>query len=191
MKKILIAGIAALLLPLAAQASNIQTFYIQDALDTPAAKESVDESMLFFADEYGGSETVMETVLAGPRVEKQRKKKVGHSCHEAFVEALVSLQAQAAAKNATGVVNIHSYLPVPFVPDIPFVSTTEYQCEVGRKLVRVILKGGLIRQGEASSSAPSSEPAAERLKKLKALRDQGLIDDAAYKRRQAEILREL
>lgn len=190
MKKILIAGITALLLPLTAH-SSIKTFYIQDALNLPAAKEQVDEAILFFADEYGGAETVMETVLAGPRVEKQRKKKVEVSCHEAFVEALVSLQAQAAVKKATGVVNIHSYLPVPFVPDIPFVSTTEYQCEVGRRLVRVVLKGGLIRQGSAASTSSSSEPAAERLKKLKALRDQGLIDDAAYKRRQAEILREL
>lgn len=192
MQKIIFAVMAVVLLPLAAQAdSDMKEFPISDALNSPAAKDKVDRAILFFADEYSGSETVTENVLAGPRVQKARGKKVKESCNEAFVEALVSLQAQAAVKKATAVVNIHSYIPIPFVPDMPFVSNTEYICEVGRKMVRVILKGGLIHQPGASAGKQTTESAADRLRKLKELRKQGLIDETAYKRREAEILREL
>lgn len=195
MQKIIFAVMAVVLLPLAAQAdSDMKEFPIINALNSLAAKDKVDRAILFFADEYSGSETVTENVLAGPRVQKARGKKVQESCNEAFVEALVSLQAQAAVKKATAVVNIHSYIPIPFVPDMPFVSNTEYICEVGRKMVRVILKGGLVHQPSAPSASAgkqTTESAADRLRKLKELRKQGLIDETAYKRREAEILREL
>lgn len=191
LKKVLRVGIVVMILPLAAQASDIKTLPIADALNSALAKEKLNQQMLYFADAYRGNEGVLESVEAGPRVQRKRGTKLQQSCDEAFVEALTSLQAQAGVKKATAVVNIHSYLPLPFMPGIAFVSAKEYQCEVGRKMVRVVLKGGLVRQNGANAATQSTASAAERLQKLKQLRKQGLIDEATYKQKEAEILKEL
>lgn len=187
LKKTMIAGLAAVLLPLSAQAA-VKTFPIANALKTEHAKEHIRDTKYYFSDQYTGKLPVIRDIVSGPRVKKTRGASEQELCDEAFVGAVTHLQNQAIARNAEAIVNIYS-----FNLRTPFVSTTEYECEIGRRMVRVVLKGTLVGNvgaRPAATAQPAASPA-ERLKKLKELRQQGLIDEATYKAKEAEILNEL
>lgn len=185
LQKFFIAGMAALLLPLTAQAA-VQEFPIANALKSEHAKEHLRDTKYYFSDQYTGKMPEIRDIVSGPRVQKVRGASDQELCDEAFIGALTHLQNQAIARNAEAIVNIYS-----FNLRTPFISTSEYQCEIGRRMVRVVLKGTLVgKVGARPAAQPTASPA-ERLKKLKELRKQGLIDEATYKAKEAEILNEL
>lgn len=185
LQKIVVATITAVLLPLTAQAA-VQEFPIAPALKSDLAKEHIGDRKFYFSDQYTGKLPVIKEIVAGPRVQKVRGSSEQALCDEAFVAAIASLQNQAVVHNAHAIANVHS-----FNLRMPFVSTSEYQCEIGRRMVRVVLKGTLVGKTGTQALAQPAESAADRLKKLKNLRQQGLIDEATYKQKEAEILGEL
>lgn len=184
-------GVLALALPLMAQA-NISNHPIKAALESDAAKEQLSNVKVYYANQHNGKGfAALREVTTSRRVKKERGESEQQSCNRAFVAAVAALQNQVSTYFAEAVINVQSN-----IKHNAFSSTTEYQCEVGRAMVHVALKGIVIGKPGAGASLPTTQPAEkgsipERLKKLKALRDEGLIDEKTYKAREAEILKEV
>lgn len=181
-------GIAALtVLPLAAQA-NISQHPIKDALDSDIAKEQLGPAKFYFADQHSGRGfSAMREVTSSRRARKERGETEQQTCNKAFVAALAAMQSQVAMYFAEAVINVQSN-----IKHNAYASTTEYQCEIGRAMVHVALKGTVVGKPGAGAAAPAPKASVpERLKQLKALRDQGLIDEKTYKAREAEILKDI
>lgn len=185
MKSLLLTGCVAAMLPLAAHA-NISQYPIKAALDSEVAKEQLGPEKFYFADQHSGKGfAAMREVNTSRRVKKERGDSEQQSCNKAFVAALAALQKQVSTYYAEAVINVQSN-----IKHNAYASTAEYQCEIGRAMVHVALKGTVVGKPGAGAAAPRA-PVEERLKKLKDLRDKGLIDEKTYKAREAEILKDV
>lgn len=190
-KHVVMAGVLAIALPGIAQA-NIKNFPIKAGMESNAAKEQLGPTKVFFADQHSGKGfSAMREVTTSRRVRKERGETEQQSCNRAFVAAVSALQDQVTTYFAEAVIKVQSN-----IKHNAYSSATEYQCEVGRAMVHVALKGIVISKPGTGASLEATKPAnkgsvPERLKKLKTLRDQGLISEESFKAREAEILQDI
>jgi uncharacterized protein YbjQ (UPF0145 family) len=114
---------------------------LQDAMNTPAAKEKLTGKVLFFfgdqkhpavASELGTFQANTKTNAFG----KDEKK----ACEWAFLSAMLKLQARAEKLGANAVIDIESNYKKN-----PFSSATQYECGHGFLMAGVTLKGKVVK----------------------------------------------
>jgi len=105
---------------------------IQDALQHKGTKRTIDPNIsLSFGDQgHSGREWTANKKTNG------LNKSAKEACKVAFLSAVISLQDRAKKEGKTSVVDIYSYYKRK-----KFSSSTEYECEDGRIMNGVALRG--------------------------------------------------
>ncbi|KIN13863.1 excinuclease ATPase subunit [Vreelandella titanicae] len=113
---------------------------IEEAMNTPAARERLDPDIRFFfadtphgevANEYGNFVTSKKTNAFNKSDEE--------ACQWVMLSALISLQDRIKAEGGNAVVNIES-----FYDRQPMASNTEYECHAGAIMAGVALRGDVV-----------------------------------------------
>lgn len=130
---------------IAAQARDTgHHFPIEEALNTRAAKEKLDDSVKFY---FSGQKTPrVETTISEDFTNKKTNafnKSDKDACEWVFLSAMLQLRDKAKELGADAVINIQSY----YKKDA-FKSSTEYECHAGGLLAGVALKGEFVKLGE-------------------------------------------
>lgn len=114
---------------------------IEDAMNTPAAKEKLDGSVKFYFS--GQNHPKVKTKLEEDATNKKTNafnKTDQEACEWTFLSAMIQLQDKAKQIGADAVLNIHSYYK-----RVPFKSATEYECHAGAFVAGVALKGEFVQ----------------------------------------------
>lgn len=114
---------------------------IDDALNTPAAKEKLSPSVAF----YFGKQThppVAQTLgeYTANRKTNAVNKSDRQACEWVFLSALLALHDRAVQEGGNAVINIKSYYKKN-----EFVSDSEYECHAGGIIAGVALKGTVVK----------------------------------------------
>lgn len=116
-------------------------FSIQDALNSPLARQKLDGSIKFLFGSKSGSGL---NIVSKDLVANKRANGVGKdgeiSCQRAFISALITLQGRAKEAGASKVVNIVSYFKKG-----TFDSKTAFECADGNLMSGVTLKADLAK----------------------------------------------
>ncbi|MCW9698919.1 MULTISPECIES: excinuclease ABC subunit A [unclassified Avibacterium] len=134
-------AIAFTTLLLAACAPRDTTHYysIQEALNSPEAKEVLDPKIkLYFGRPAPGS--TVKAGMVSNRKTNAANKSDEKSCQWAFLTVVKQFQDTAKKHRATKVGNI-----ISFYKKNPYRSTTQYECHAGNLMSGVALKGDIVR----------------------------------------------
>lgn len=133
--------LGALLLSTTSHARDtVHMLSIEEAMNTPAARERLDPNIRFFfadtphgevATEYGNFVTSKKTNAFNKSDEE--------ACQWVMLSALISLQDRIKAEGGNAVVNVES-----FYDRQPMASTTEYECHAGAIMAGVALRGDVV-----------------------------------------------
>lgn len=123
-----------------AHARDTQHFLsIQEAMNTPEAKEKLNKGVKF----YFGNQVPAHTKSQGSYVANRKtnafNKSDEEACRWVFLSSLIALQDRALAQGGNAVVNIHSF----YKQDAHF-SNTQYECHAGAIMAGVALKGTIV-----------------------------------------------
>lgn len=137
-----VASLVALMMsPLAMSRDTKHMLSLQDALNTPEAKERLTgEVRFYFGDQkYPGSAQTLMSVVANRKTNAFNKSDE-EACKWVFLSAMISLQERAIREGANAVVGINSYYKKNEVS-----SNTQYECHAGNIMAGVALKGTVAR----------------------------------------------
>lgn len=141
MKLSKILGITAAVIVISACAPRDTThhFSIQEALNSPEAKEVLDPTVkLYFAKPAPGK-TVKAGLVSNKKTNAANKSDQA-SCQWAFLSAVKQFQERAVSMGAKKVGNIVSYYKKN-----EFKSATQYECHAGNLMSGVALKGDIVK----------------------------------------------
>lgn len=139
LSKILAVSITAILTAACAPRDTTHYFSINEALNSPKAKEILDPKIkLHFGKAVKGQ--VVAADLVSNRKTNSSNKTDQEACQIAFLSAVKQFQDRAASNGATKVSNIVSYYKKN-----TYTSTTQYECHAGRAISGVALKGDLVK----------------------------------------------
>jgi uncharacterized protein YbjQ (UPF0145 family) len=137
-----VASLVALMVsPLAMSRDTKHMLSLQDALNTPEAKERLTGAVRFyFGDQkYPSSAQTLMSVVANRKTNAFNKSDE-EACKWVFLSAMISLQERAIREGANAVVGINSYYKKNEVS-----SNTQYECHAGNIMAGVALKGTVAR----------------------------------------------
>ena len=127
---------AAMLMAACAPRDTTHYYSIQDALNSPEAKEIVDPSVkLYFGKSAPGKAGVVSNKKTNAANKTDEK-----SCQWAFLSTVKQFQDRAKSQGASKVGNIVSYYKKN-----TFQSTTQYECHAGNLMSGVALKGDIVK----------------------------------------------
>ncbi len=113
---------------------------IEEAMNTPEARERLDPNIRFVFGDTSDAETVTEH---GNFVTNKKTNALNKSDEEAcrwvMLSALLSLQDRVKAEGGNAVINIES-----FYDRQPMASNTEYECHAGAIMAGVALRGDVV-----------------------------------------------
>lgn len=113
---------------------------IEEAMNTPAARERLDPNVRFYFSDTPHEEIVIQH---GNFVTNKKTNAFNKSDEEAckwvMLSALISLQDRVRAEGGNAVVNIESYYKSQ-----PMSSRTEYECHAGAIIAGVALRGDVV-----------------------------------------------
>lgn len=141
MKWLKLVGIATTALIISACAPRDTTHYysIQDALNSPEAKEVLNPKIkLYFAKPAPGT-VVRKGITTNPKTNAANKSDEA-ACRWVFLSAVKKFQDRAVQEGATKVGNLVSYYKKK-----EFRSATQYECHAGNILSGVALKGDIVK----------------------------------------------
>ena len=117
-----------------------QMFPLDDALNTPAAKEKLDQGIKFY---FGDKNLPKFAKSLGSYTSNKKTNAFGKSdkkaCEWAFLSAMISLQKRAIDEGGDAVI-IHSYYKQNTVK-----SSTEYECGAGNVVSGVTFVGKVVK----------------------------------------------
>ena len=113
---------------------------IKDAMETPAAKDSLGTGVKFVFGSKPGGVKELGTFTSNKKTNFANKSDK-EGCEWAFLSAMLSLKERAIAEGGNAVVNIQSYYKKN-----EFSSATEYECGAGAIVGGVTLRGTVVRQ---------------------------------------------
>ena len=130
---------AAALLATGCKSGDVRhTFSIDEALNSPQAKEVLDPSIpVRFA--QGGGKVTRQGLVSNKKTNSVGKSDL-EACRWAFLSAVKQFQERAKAEGASQVVNLISYYK-----KVPYRSASEFECHSGNLMSGVALKGDLAR----------------------------------------------
>lgn len=132
--------IGSLLLAACAPKNEAQFYSIQDALNSPQAKEVLDPSIkLYFGKPAPGNNVLVKGAVTNPKTNALNKSDA-EACQWAFLSAVKKFQERAKKEGGTKVGNLVSYYKKK-----EFSSTTQYECHAGRSIAGVALKGDVVK----------------------------------------------
>jgi len=135
------AGMLILTPPPAGAADDIVMLSIADAMNLPAAKEKLDDSVKFYFGHQPAPKITQThgNFVANPKTNAFAKSE-GKACDWVFLSALISLRDRARSVGANAVVNIQSYYKKHEVS-----SETQFECHKGFLMAGVTLRGDVVR----------------------------------------------
>ncbi|MCW9711027.1 excinuclease ABC subunit A [Avibacterium gallinarum] len=132
-------ALTALLLAACAPRDTTHYYSIQEALNSPEAKEVLDPKIkLYFGKPAPGK--VVKAGLVSNRKTNAANKSDEKSCQWAFLTVVKQFQDTAKKQGATKVGNL-----ISFYKKNPYRSTTQYECHAGNLMSGVALKGDIVR----------------------------------------------
>ncbi|MEH8137762.1 excinuclease ABC subunit A [Gallibacterium anatis] len=132
-------ALTALLLSACAPRDTTHYYSIQEALNSPEAKEVLDPKIkLYFGKPASGK--VIKAGLVSNRKTNAANKSDEKSCQWAFLTVVKQFQDTAKKQGATKVGNI-----ISFYKKKPYRSATQYECHAGNLMSGVALKGDIVR----------------------------------------------
>lgn len=141
MKLFKLATITAVAVAVAACAPRNETQYysIQEALNSPQAKEVLDPNIKL----YFGKAAPGKVVKSGAKTSQRTNafnKSDAEACNWVFLSAVKRMQDGARREGVTKVGNI-----VSNYNNQEFKSTTQFECHAGRSMAGVALKGDIVK----------------------------------------------
>lgn len=113
---------------------------IEEAMNTPAARERLDPDIRFFFADTPYDEVITEH---GNFVTNKKtnafNKSDEEACQWVMLSALISLQDRVKAEGGNAVINIESYYKRQ-----PMASSSEYECHAGAIMAGVALRGDVV-----------------------------------------------
>lgn len=142
--KLLVALVAVAALasgPVAARDTKMMVS-IDNAMLANDAKARLGDGVKFYFGKTPGN--VGKRIGVGQTSKKTNSfgKSPEEACNWAFLSAMLALKADAESKGANAVVNIQSNYA-----NVPFSSTSEFECHDGKMITGVALKGEYVRIG--------------------------------------------
>lgn len=117
---------------------------IEEAMNTPAAKEKLNAGVKFY---FSGQRHPKVKIKLEEDFTNKKTNSVNktdkEACEWVFLSAMVQMQEKARLIGADAIVNIHSYYK-----KVPFKSATEYECHAGALMSGVALKGEFVKLGK-------------------------------------------
>ena len=121
------------------QGDTTHYYSIQDALNSPEAKEIVDPSVKLYFGKSAPGKVVKAGVVSNKKTNAANKTDE-KSCQWAFLSTVKQFQDRAKSQGASKVGNIVSLLQKN-----TFQSTTQYECHAGNLMSGVALKGDIVK----------------------------------------------
>ncbi|EPC01160.1 hypothetical protein L861_11335 [Litchfieldella anticariensis FP35 = DSM 16096] len=113
---------------------------IEEAMNTPAARERLDPNIrFFFADTPHGEVVAEHGNFVTNKKTNAFNKTDEEACRWVMLSALISLQDRVKAEGGNAVINIES-----FYKRHPMTSRTEYECHAGALMAGVALRGDVV-----------------------------------------------
>ncbi|PMR72334.1 excinuclease ATPase subunit [Halomonas heilongjiangensis] len=113
---------------------------IEEAMNTPAARERLDPEIRFvFADADHGEVVAEHGNYVTNKKTNAFNKSDEEACHWVMLSALLSLQERVRAEGGNAVINIESYYKRNAM-----ASLTEYECHAGAVMAGVALRGDVV-----------------------------------------------
>lgn len=132
-------ALTTMLLAACAPRDTAHYYSIQDALNSPEAKQVLNPKIkLYFGKPAPGR--VVKAGLVSNRKTNAANKSDEKSCQWAFLTVVKQFQDRAESMGATKVGNI-----ISFYKKTPYKSTTQYECHAGNLMSGVALKGDIVR----------------------------------------------
>lgn len=139
LSKTLILSLAAVSVAACAPRDTTHYYSIQEALNSPQAKEVVDPTIkLYFAQSAPGA-VLVKGAVTNPKTNALNKSDE-KACQWAFLSAVKRFQERAKSEGGTKVGNLVSYYKKK-----EYSSTTKYECHAGRTIAGVALKGDIVK----------------------------------------------
>lgn len=113
---------------------------IEEAMNTPAARERLDPEIRFvFADADHGEVVAEHGNYVTNKKTNAFNKSDEEACRWVMLSALLSLQERVRAEGGNAVINIESYYK-----RTAMASRTEYECHAGAVMAGVALRGDVV-----------------------------------------------
>lgn len=138
--RLVFTAIGSLLLVACAPKNEAQFYSIQEALNSPQAKEVLDPSIkLYFGQAAPGGKVLVKGAVTNPKTNALNKSDA-EACQWAFLSAVKKFQERAKKEGGSKVGNLVSYYKKK-----EYRSTTKYECHAGRSIAGVALKGDIVK----------------------------------------------
>ncbi|MCE8034123.1 excinuclease ATPase subunit [Billgrantia tianxiuensis] len=113
---------------------------IEEAMNSPAAREQLDPDIRFyFADTPHGEVVTNHGNFVTNKKTNAFNKSDEEACKWVMLSALISLQERVQAEGGNAVINIESYYKRQ-----PMASSSEYECHAGAIMAGVALRGDVV-----------------------------------------------
>lgn len=138
--RLVLTAVGAMLLAACAPRNEAQFYSIQDALNSPQAKEVLDPSIkLYFGKPAPGGKVLVKGAVTNPKTNALNKSDA-EACQWAFLSAVKKFQERAKKEGGSKVGNLVSYYKKN-----EYRSTSKYECHAGRSIAGVALKGDIVK----------------------------------------------
>lgn len=138
--RLVLTALGTMVLAACAPKNEAQFYSIQDALNSPQAKEVLDPSIkLYFGKPAPGGKVLVKGVVTNPKTNALNKSDA-EACQWAFLSAVKKFQERAKKEGGSKVGNLVSYYKKK-----EYRSTTQYECHAGRSIAGVALKGDIVK----------------------------------------------
>lgn len=137
--KIITLSLTALTVAACAPRDDAQYYSIQEALNSPQAKEVLDPTIKLYFGKPAPGKVIKANAVTNPKTNAVNKTDA-EACQWAFLSAVKRFQEQAKAKGVTKIGNLVSYYKKK-----EYKSTTKYECHAGRTIAGVALKGDYVK----------------------------------------------
>ncbi|WP_301099370.1 excinuclease ABC subunit A [Otariodibacter sp.] len=137
--KPLVVAFSVTLIAACAPKDTVHYYSIQDALNSPQAKQVLDPNIqLSFAKQASGK--VLQSGLVSNKKTNAVNKTDKEACEWAFLSAVKQFQETAKSNGATKVGNLVSYYKKN-----TYTSSTQFECHTGNIIGGVALKGDIVK----------------------------------------------
>lgn len=137
--KTILFSLSALMLAACAPRDTTHYLSIQEALNSPEAKEVLNPSIKLYFGKPASGKTLVKGAVTNPKTNAFNKTDE-KACQWVFLSAVKRFQERAVAEGGSKVGNL-----ISFYNKKAYKSTTQYECHAGRSVAGVALKGDIVK----------------------------------------------
>ncbi|OOF70730.1 excinuclease ABC subunit A [Rodentibacter caecimuris] len=137
--KLICIAMAAFVMGACAPRNTTHYYSIQEALNSPEAKEILDPSIKLYFGKPAPGKVIRKGITTNPKTNAANKSDA-KACQWAFLSAVKNFQERAAKEGARKVGNL-----VSFYKKVEYKSSTQYECHAGNLMAGVALKGDIVK----------------------------------------------